>query len=106
MPKLPYLVYDVTQKKTETKNFFSLQTCQVFRGFEQLSRRIVWRVMELQSGAKTTDHAGFFHFTRENMLFCFIWQNMLFCFIFTQENMLFCFIFTQENMLFCFIWNI
>jgi len=47
------------KQKPKTNKFFSLQTCQVFWGFEQLSSTIDWPVMELQSGMKIATHAGF-----------------------------------------------
>jgi len=51
-----YPTYDITHKKTKSKtSIFSMQTERLatsFKGFEQLSSSITWRVTELQSGMK------------------------------------------------------
>ena len=53
-----YPNYDVTHKKTKTltssikKKYLNYKTSRIFRGFEQLSYSIGWRVMGVQSSAK------------------------------------------------------
>ena len=60
MPKSTPLMTPPTKKANpKPSNFFQCMKTCVFSGFEQLSISIAQRIMELQSGMKTSAQAGF-----------------------------------------------